>query len=232
MNARIYLALLLGVAACGDDDDEGGGKPAARGAEAAGGPRGAARGQQPGVAAQALTVYKQVESLAADEKEAKSLRHQFRDTDFQIDPTGTVNRDPFRSFVINQPGVSTTGGDTTLTAEPTEMCPAKKQIATTYMARELKLTGIVARGTTRWALFSDTAQKGHIVHRNDCIGKEKGRVVEIGASYAKAEVASEPLPGQPQRPPEIIIYQLYPQQLPIGEGSLDDTSNGPAPKGS
>ncbi|KAB2882102.1 MAG: pilus assembly protein PilP, partial [Kofleriaceae bacterium] len=171
--------------------------------------------------------YTQVEALAADEKEAKSLRHQFRETDFQVDPTGTVNRDPFRSYVINQPGVSST--DTTLTAQPTELCPAKKQIANTYMARELKLVGIVARGTERTALFSDTAQKGHLVKRNDCIGKEKGRVVEIGAAYAKAEISADPLPGQPPRPPDIIIYQLYPEQLPINP---DDTSGGPAPKGS
>jgi Tfp pilus assembly protein PilP len=232
VNTRIYLVLLLGVTACGDDEEEGGGAPSGRAAEGAGGARGAARGQQPGAPAQALAVYKQVEALAADEKEARSLRHQFRDTDFQVDPTGTVNRDPFRSFVINQPGVSTTGSDTTLTAEPTEMCPAKKQIASTYMARELKLTGIVAKGTTRWALFSDTAQKGHIVKRNDCIGKEKGRVVEIGASYAKAEIASEPLPGQPPRPPDVIIYQLYPQQLPLGEGGVDEPPTTPSPKGS
>jgi hypothetical protein len=99
------------------------------------------------------------------------------------------------------------------------------------MARELKLVGIVSKGTTRWALFSDTAQKGHIVHRNDCIGKEKGRVVEIGAAYAKAEISAEQLPGQPQRPPDVIIYQLYPQQLPIGQGGTDDdntpSGNGP-----
>lgn len=229
MKARLYIALLF-VAGCGGEE-EGGPPPAAKPAQPAAAPAAGRPGAQ--MASQPLTVYKQVEALAADEKEAKSLRHQFRETDFQVDPTGTVNRDPFRSFVINQPGVST--GDSTLTAEPTELCPAKKQIATTYMARELKLTGIVAKGTERWALFSDTAQKGHIVHRNDCIGKEKGRVVEIGAAYAKAEISPEPLPNQPDRPPEVIIYQLYPQQLPLGDtGSGDDSSSGtPAtPKGS
>ena len=222
--SRLCMALLF-VASCGGDEGGGGKKPAAK---PAGGAKPAA-GAKPGavVQTQQLMVYKQVESLAADEKEAKSLRHQFRDTDFQIDPTGTVNRDPFRSFVINQPGVST-GGDTTLTAEPTELCPAKKQVATSYMARELKLTGIVSRGTTRWALFSDTAQKGHIIHRNDCIGKEKARVVEIGAAYAKVEISAEQLPGQPARPPDVIIYQLYPQQLPIGQGGTDDDSSTPA----
>jgi Tfp pilus assembly protein PilP len=221
---RICMALLF-AASCGGD--ETGKKPAAKPAAAAAKPA-AKPGAQ--VQTQQLAVYKQVESLAADEKEARSLRHQFRDTDFQVDPTGTVNRDPFRSFVINQPGVSS-GGDTTLTAEPTELCPAKKQIATSYMARELKLVGIVSRGTTRWALFSDTAQKGHIVHRNDCIGKEKGRVVEIGAAYAKAEISAEQLPGQPARPPDVIIYQLYPQQLPIGQGGPDDESSTPSEPG-
>src|SRR5687768_15791056 len=130
MKARPCIALLL-LAACGGED-EGGGKPAAKpAAPAAAKPAGK---PVPGQATtQALAVYKQVESLAADEKEAKSLRHQFRETDFQVDPTGTVNRDPFRSFVINQPGV-TSGGDGGITAEPTELCPAKRQIANTYMA--------------------------------------------------------------------------------------------------
>jgi hypothetical protein len=225
--SRILMALLF-VASCGGDEGGGGAKPAAK---PAGNARAAAKPAAQATTQQ-LAVYKQVESLAADEKEANSLRHQFRDTDFQVDPTGTVNRDPFRSFVINQPGVASGTGDTTLTAEPTELCPAKKQMATSYMARELKLTGIVARGTTRWALFTDTASKGHIIHRNDCIGKEKARVVEIGAAYAKVEISAEPLPGQPPRPPDVIIYQLYPQQLPIGQGgSTDDgaTPSGPGP---
>jgi Tfp pilus assembly protein PilP len=222
---RICMALLLAASCGGDDDGGGGAKPAAKPA-AAKPAAGKPAAQQ--LQTQQLSVYKQVESLAADDKEARSLRHQFRDTDFQTDPTGTVNRDPFRSFVINQPGVST-GGDTTLTAEPTELCPAKKQVATSYMARELKLVGIVSKGTTRWALFSDTAQKGHIVHRNDCIGKEKGRVVEIGAAYAKAEISAEQLPGQPQRPPEVVIYQLYPQTLPVGQVGSDDDRGTPPP---
>jgi len=224
---RACLALAL-VAGCGGEEDGGGGgakKPAGQ-------PAAQQTGRAPAANAPTtmpLVVFQQIESLAADEKEAKSLRHQFRETDFQVDPSGTVNRDPFRSFVINQPGVTT--GDTTLTAEPTELCPAKKQIATTYMARELKLTGIVSRGTTRWALFSDTANKGHIVERNDCIGKEKGRVVEIGAAYAKAEISPEPLPNQPPRPPDVIIYQLYPQAVPLGD-SADNPSGRLPPSGS
>jgi hypothetical protein len=223
---RVCLALLV-VAGCGDDEEEGGGgQPSTRAATPAGGRGAAARSDLP---SQPLSVFSQIESLAADEKEAKSLRHQFRETDFQVDPTGTVNRDPFRSYVINQPGVSSGGGDHTLTAEPTELCPAKRQIATTYMARELKLTGIVARGTTRFALFSDTANKGHIVMRNDCIGKEKGRVIEIGAAYAKAEISPEPLPNQPPRPPDVVIYQHYPEQVPLGQIDPDDRSSPPPP---
>lgn len=224
--AHLWITLLL-VAGCGDEEEP---PPVKQPAQAAGGAQGGRAPAANAPTTQPLVVYQQIESIAADEKEAKSLRHQFRDTDFQVDPSGTVNRDPFRSYVINQPGVTT--GDTTLTAEPTELCPAKKQIANTYMARELKLTGIVSRGTTRWALFSDTANKGHIVNRNDCIGKEKGRVVEIGAAYAKAEISPEPLPNQPAPKPEVIIYQLYPQAVPLGESDTDDTSGRPSPRGS
>lgn len=117
-------------------------------------------------------------------------------------------------------------GETTSTVEPTELCPAKRQIAASYNARELKLTGIVARGTTRWALLSDAQQKGHIINRNDCVGKEKARIVEIGATYVRAEIAGEQITGQPPRPPENLIYQLHPQQLPIGEGIESITSSG------
>lgn len=206
------LALGLMLAACGEDEEAPPPKP--RGNEAAA-PRGPARGAGAATPGASLPAYKRVEDLAADDKERLSLRHSFRETDFTFDPTGTVNRDPFRSFVIAQPGV-TTGGDA-LAIEPTELCPSKRQIASTYGARELKLNGIVARGTMRWALFSDTAQRGHIVHRNDCIGKEKGRVIEIGATYVKAEISPEPVPNQPPRPAEVVIYELHPRQLPIGE---------------
>ncbi len=218
------LAALL-FAACGEEDE---GPPPKAGGQAAA-PRGAGRAAGV-VSGTTLEVFKQIESLAVDEKEAKSLRHAFRETDFQIDPTGTVNRDPFRSFVINQPGVSATG-DAAITAEPTELCPRKKQIASTYAARELKLVGIVAKGTTRWALFSDTAQRGHIVHRNDCVGREKGRVIEIGATYAKAEVSPEVLPNQQPRPAEIITYLLHPQQLPLGDDIDEITADDPRPRG-
>ncbi len=225
---RTSAILLLWLVACGEEEEGGGGG----GGGAAGGRAGRAATPVAGgtAAAEKLQSFKQIESLAADEKEAKSLRHQFRETDFQFDPSGTVNRDPFRSFVINQPGVSTSMTDNALTAEPTELCPAKRQIASTYMARELKLTGIVSRGTTRTALFSDTAQRGHLVRRNDCIGKEKGRVIEIGATYAKAEISAEPLPNQPPRAPEVIVFQLYPTQLPIGD-AIDDVSDGPRSRG-
>jgi hypothetical protein len=226
MKAHLWMALIL-VAGCGEDEPPPPPKKAAAGGGAAGGARAPAAAA---AATQPLVVYAQIESLAADEKEAKSLRHPFREGDFQVDPSGTVNRDPFRSYVINQPGVTTS--DNTLTAEPTEMCPAKRQIATSYMARELKLTGIVSRGTTRWALFSDTGNKGHIVNRNDCIGKEKGRVVEIGAAYAKAEISPEPLPNQPPRPPDVIIYQLYPQAVPLGDDATNDPTGRPSPSGS
>lgn len=199
------------LAACGGDDEPPPVKQSNRAAAAA------ARGPQANQQTDKLQVLRRVEDRAGDDKERKTLRHTFRDTDFAFDPTGTMNRDPFRSYVIAQPGVSTTeqGG---LVAEPTDVCPAKKQIASGASARELRLLGIVSRGTTRWALLEEAGQKGHIVHLGDCVGKEKARVTKMGASFVEAEIAAEQsATNQPLRPAEKISFQLHPKQLPVLE---------------
>lgn len=217
MSARRVIgmfALTLGFAACGDDDEGAPKPPSSRPAAGAAG-RGAPAA--PGTTDRLQTL-RRVEDRAADDKERKTLRHPFRDTDFAFDPTGTMNRDPFRSYVISQPGVSTTDTSGGIVAEPTDLCPAKKQIATSASARELKLIGIVSRGTARWALFQEGSQKGHIVHLGDCVGKEKARVTKMGSTFVEAEIAPEQTAtNQPVRPAEKIAFQLHPKQLPVLE---------------
>jgi Tfp pilus assembly protein PilP len=208
-----YLGIaLLVIAGCGEDEDP---PPVKQGTRA-----NAAAGRQltPAAVVEKLQVLRRVEDRAADKKERDTLRHQFRDTDFSFDPTGTMNRDPFRSYVVSQPGVSTVEGGG-LTAEPTDLCPSKKQIAPGASARELKLIGLVSRGTTRWALLQEPGgNKGHIVKLGDCVGKEKARVTKMGASFVEAEIAAEQAASnQPQRPAEKIPYQLHPKQLPVLE---------------
>lgn len=212
----LWLSVVAtGAAACGEDEPPP--PPPKKAGEAA-----AARpnsGNRPGAGSgNTLPTFRRVEDRAADDKERGSLRHQFRDTDFSFDPTGTMNRDPFRSYVISQPGV--TSGETGLSAEPTDLCPAKKQIAQSSSARELKLNGIVSRGTTRWALFQEGQgmQKGHIVHVDDCLGKEKARITKMGSTFVDAEITPEaPATNQPPRPVEKVTWQLHPKQLPIAE---------------
>lgn len=204
---------LLGVGslgACGDEEEPPPVKQGNRATSGGAPGRGAGAAQQ----TEMLSILRRIEDRAADPKERDSLRHRFRDTDFAFDPTGTMNRDPFRSYVIAQPGVSSSEGG--LALEPTEVCPSKKQIATGVPARELKLIGIVSRGTTRWALLSEAGQKGHIVHLGDCVGKEKARVTKMGATFVDGEIAAEvTATNQPLRPAEKVTWQLHPKQLPV-----------------
>jgi Tfp pilus assembly protein PilP len=166
-----------------------------------------------------MVAYKRVEDRVTSDAEKKAIRHRFSERDFAPDVTGTENRDPFRSFVVSQPGI---GAGSSPPAEATDACPKKRQWARGFSARELKLVGIVSRGTIRYALFSDPGQYGYVIHAGDCIGKEKARVKEIGASFVTLEISSETPPNQPPRPAEQRSIQLHPKDLPIGEASSDD----------
>lgn len=166
----------------------------------------------------AVINYRRIEDRVVTDAEKRAIRHRFSERDFAPDLTGTENRDPFRSFVVSQPGIGAGSGPA---PEATDQCPRKRQWARTFSARELKLVGIVARGTIRYALFSDPTSYGYVIHAGDCIGKEKARVKEIGASFVTLEISSEAPPNQPPRPAEQRSIQLHPKDLPIGEGGDD-----------
>lgn len=179
---------------------------------------------RPGAGAPSPVIaYRRVEDRVTSDAEKKAIRHRFNERDFAPDLTGTENRDPFRSFVVSQPGIGATGGPP---AEATDQCAKKRQWARGFSARELKLVGIVARGTIRYALFADPRQYGYVIHAGDCLGKEKARVKEIGASFVTLEIAQETPPNQAPRPAEQRSIQLHPKELPIGESgeeSEEDT---------
>jgi Tfp pilus assembly protein PilP len=185
--------------------------------------------QRPGApgAATAVITYRRVEDRVQTDAEKEAIRHRFRERDFAPDLTGTENRDPFRSFVISQPGIGAAGGPP---AEATDQCPRKRQWARGFSARELKLVGIVARGTIRHALFSDPGQYGYVIHTGDCLGKEKARVKEIGASFVTLEISQETPPNQPPRPAEQRSIPLHPKDLTIGDADdgSDDERGEPA----
>ena len=173
-----------------------------------------------------VVTYRRAEDRVTSDAEKKAIRHKFSERDFAPDLTGTDNRDPFRSFVVAQPGIGAASGTP---IEATDQCPKKRQWARGFSARELKLVGIVARGTIRYALFSDPSQYGYVIHPGDCIGKEKARVKEISASFVTLEISSEVAPNQPPRPAEQRSIQLHPKDLPIGESDSDVTDDRSGP---
>lgn len=159
-------------------------------------------------------------ALAGYDKVPDDHRHKFLETDFRPDITGMDNRDPFRSYVLNSPvkpdGDVDPGGP--------EMCTKDNSVATTYSLRNLRLLGVVLRGTKSYALFRDTGGLGHIVHRGDCLGKENARVESIGSGFVRLTVIPEAPPGAPAPAPQTRDIMLYPEEMSLEpEGTSDDT---------
>ncbi len=169
-----------------------------------------------------------------DPEEAKRIRHRFVTADFDPDPVGDESRDPFRSYVVIQ--ALTRQGEGGLTVATTEVCTEKNMVAPSprakdprarqsYSLRDLRLAGIVLRGTRSYALFRDSGGFGHTVKRGDCLGKEKAKVVKIGAGFIRLEVIPDPLPNQPAREPQKREIQLHPEELQIDEDDLKEESS-------
>jgi Tfp pilus assembly protein PilP len=225
MKMRSWLPLmivpaLLAQAACGGEDEtpppagQPGGAPAPKPAAApAGG------GKQ-------LTPMAKVEDRVTDPVEKASIRHQFRDTDFAPDQTvgQTTNRDPFVSFVLLQPGMA--GGSTTKPdIVKTPKCQRQDQfVASNYTYSDLRLVGIVTQGTQRRVLMMDPGNLGHIIRRNDCVGKEKAVVKDIGTGYVTFVIDSTDggAVGEEHSVP------LYPNQTPVSSSPDLPESGSPA----
>jgi len=221
MNRALAIALLLLTACGGDEGKSTSSKPPAAK------PKAGAK-KPPGKKGATLNVYPKVEDrVPVDER--KKIRHEFRDRDFASDPSGTENRDPFRSYVITLPG--SLSDQQPGSVPVTEFCKNKKQmVATNYSLRDLHLVGIVTRGTSKFALFQDTADVGRIVHRGDCLGREKARVKDIGPGFVTLEIVPEQIANQPPRPNEERSVPLYPEELKLGDlennGEGDTTDPG------
>lgn len=211
----LAAGLLLG-AGCGDDEPQ-----AVRPTRPAAQPNKAGNKGPAGKGA-ALPGYTKLEDILAPE-EAKEIRHEFRSRDFEPDVSGNLNRDPFRSYVVSQPGIGKTGDDSLVQA--TEQCTKKQMVATNFSIRDLRLMGIVLRGSRTFALFGDSSGFGHIVKRNDCLGKEKARVSSIGSGFVTVEIVPEVGPNQVALPPQERSIQLYPEELAL-ESAEEET---PAP---
>jgi hypothetical protein len=219
--AGIIAALLISLTVGCGSDDEGSAPPPPKTSEAPAPAAAAAAAGAKGV----LKKYRHVEDLLSEEEQG-TIRHKFQDRDFNADIDGE-NRDPFRSFVVVPVGL--VGPVKPGVDEVTDLCSKKQLVASNYSIRDLKLTGIVSRGTKRFALMQDTANLGNIIARGDCVGREKARVKDIGAGYITFDIAPELGDTGAPRAVEERSVQLYPGDLPISTGG--DSSDNAAPSG-
>jgi hypothetical protein len=155
--------------------------------------------------------------------ERESIRHEFKDRDF----AGDLARDPFHSYVIEQPDLAR-GGD-----KPKDLGPCRRSdqlIASTFSVRELKLVGIARQGTKRKVLMVDPANVGHSIERSDCVGKEKALVQDIGTGYIHFQINPEQPDRGPQRPVEDYSVELHANDdlLPSSQPTATPVSATPA----
>lgn len=199
-------ALLLALTACGDDLPEVKQKrPAARRGAAAKTPAGAkAKAKGP-----PLKTYAKIPD---------KLRRTFLEKDFRPDPTGDANRDPFRSYIVRQPGLGETRTDDDASAAD-DICRNDKRRknwqAPNFSLRDLKLLGIIMRGTRGYAQFVDTGGEGWIVTQGNCLGVEKAIVTSIGSGVVRLQVRPQAPLGGTAPPPVNRDIPLYPEEYDI-----------------
>jgi Tfp pilus assembly protein PilP len=214
---RTWLVLVTLLSACGDDPppQRGGAKPKAGEKKDATNPQtgneaksGAARPAKPGNT-------KGPVPLQTYPKVAEEFRKALDKLDFAPDPSGDVNRDPFRSYLIDLAQVQGKGKKAPGEEGIQDECVGRGIVAENYGLRDLRLTGIVHRGTRTWALFTDSQNLGHNAKRGDCLSKERARVKDIGADRVTVEIRGQAPPGAPAPPPREEVWRLYPDELDI-----------------
>jgi hypothetical protein len=216
------MLALMQAMGCGD---EGPKPPAAKkggvDAEAGGGKGGA---KKPAAGAPAAAPKGGAKPLRTYDKIPDADRREFRERDFIPDPTGVENRDPFRSYVVNQPGLAARTSEAVASNASASCKPIPKDRARrkgenwhggAYSVRDFRLVGIVLRGTQSYALFRDPGNFGNIVYRRDCLGKEKAIVEAITAGFVRLEVIPEAPPGGKTPEPEKREIALHPQELQL-----------------
>jgi len=207
---RRTLPLIVMLAACGGDEPpatkptrpgETAAKPNPAGGVKPGGRPGDKNAPQP---------------LVVKAKVAPEYRKEFRIEDFQPDATGEVNRDPFYSYLVAPPASAGTA-QVTGSAVPIKDECENRTVAGKASFRELKLVGIILRGTRNFAMFTDSSpsKTGHTVYLGDCLTKDKARVVEITASCVKMEVRGEAPPGAAAPAPREELICLHPDDIPV-----------------
>jgi len=205
--AMFTASLFMVLGGCGDDPPA---KKQRKPAQARG-----AQGAAPAPAA-AVALPGTKGSVQKYNKISEALRRTFLEKDFRPDPDGDGNRDPFRSYVIRQPGAddntTTDGGDN-------ELCQNTKKKknwkAPSYSIRDLTLIGIIMRGTKGYAQFLDRSGEGWIVTQNNCLGAEKAIVSSIGSGVVRLQVRPEAPVGGTAPAPVARDIPLYPKEYEI-----------------
>jgi Tfp pilus assembly protein PilP len=143
-------------------------------------------------------------------------RRAFAAADFEPDLTGDVNRDPFRSYVLEDTAPTSQG------KLPQEIDECERRtVAQSFGLRELKLIGVVKKGTTAYALFTDSQRDGHIAKRGDCLSKDRARIKEIGATNMIIEIRGQAAPGAPAPEPREEEWRLHPEQLDLRQEPIE-----------
>jgi hypothetical protein len=197
---RKLLAIAIVWAACGGDEPK---KPPPQRPSA---PLPGATDQSRGTGAQGKAV-----TLAFRAKVDQQFRKDLTQSDFVPDPTGELNRDPFRSYLV---AVTPLGGQVSGGAEVKDECEGR-MVAEKAPYGELKLMAIVTRGTRNMAMFKDNAQVGQIVYTGYCMSKDKARILEITPGCVRLEVRAEAPPGAPAPPAREEKVCLHPEDIEI-----------------
>jgi hypothetical protein len=148
-------------------------------------------------------------------------RRELTEADFMADPSGEERRDPFQSFVVRQGGPRRLASKQ-VAIQPTDVCTEKNSKAPGFLLRDMRLIGIVLRGTNSFAQFRDKSGFGWIVRRGDCLGKEKAVVQTVGVGSVTLEVIPETPPNSPPPPPQRQDIALYPEDLEPGLATATD----------
>jgi hypothetical protein len=207
MRRVMLLAAALALPACGGDEatgtaaaDQAKAAPPQKKAAATGRPAGPG-GRRGRDRSGRLDTYAHI-----DER----FRLPFGERDFASDPGGDENRDPFRSYVIRQGGSPDLKG--VVPIQPTDVCTERNSRAPGHAIRDLRLIGLVLRGTRSYAQFRDPSGFGWIVRLRDCLGKEKAIVEKIGAGFVTLELVPE-VASTKEPQAERRDIQLHPAEL-------------------
>ena len=194
----VAVAWLAATSGCGNDPVPA--PPQTRPAEGPEGAGATAGGQPAGVPGAA--------SVSPYPKVADEFRRELGSRDFAADPTGDLNRDPFRSYLVSAPS----SAQTVLGAQ--DECE-RRMVAGDSGLRDLKLTGIVHQGTRTFAQFTDGKKLGHTARRGDCLSKDKARVREIGDDRVVMDIVAAITPGSAPLPPRQEVWRLHPEALDL-----------------